>query len=134
MAVQEALTDILAQLKVISADNTELKAANQEQKETSQVVLERLLTLEKGPPVKAEDERRDTLGGSVQERTEVRMVTSAKEKSLRLTFGEGECSATSLKLFLDHYRLAKSQNERRGVEGWDDPSFLANELRFQLCG
>lgn len=136
MSVQETLADILAQLKAISADNTELKAANEEQKESSGAVLARLRDLEKGAPVKEERERRGSgsaSGGTAQGTTEVRVVT-AKEKSLRLTFGDGECSATALKLFIDHYSLAKSQNERRGVDGWNDPSFLASELRFQLCG
>ena len=39
-----------------------------------------------------------------------------------------------LRLFLDQYNLAMTQNQRRGVEGWEDESFRANELRFQLAG
>ena len=56
-----------------------------------------------------------------------------KEKALTLTFGEDE-SATALRLFIEHYRLAKNQNMRKKIEGWDIPDFRANELRFQLRG
>ena len=59
--------------------------------------------------------------------------SSAKEKTLTLTFGEDE-SPTALRLFIEHYRLAKSQNMRKKIDGWDLPEFRANELRFQLRG
>ena len=56
-----------------------------------------------------------------------------KEKTLSITFGEDE-SATALRVFLGHYTLARDQNIRKKVEGWEDKSFRANELRFQLRG
>ena len=58
----------------------------------------------------------------------------SKEKSLTLTFGERDCNPTNLRLFLNHYDIAKSQNQRKKVDGWADPEFRANELRFQLRG
>ena len=65
---------------------------------------------------------------------EVRVTTTAKEKAVALTFGEGECSSQNLRLFLEHFELAKKQNVRRGVDMWDDNEFRANELKFQHRG
>ena len=59
---------------------------------------------------------------------------NAREKSLRLTFGGGGRSPTALRLFMDHYNLAKSQNMKGNVAGWGDVESRANELRYQLRG
>ena len=47
MSVYETLADILAQLKVISADSTEQKAANEEQKEATGIIWRRKKIMEK---------------------------------------------------------------------------------------
>ena len=56
---------------------------------------------------------------------EIKIVQSAKEKPLQLTFGD-DCSPMALRLFLDHYTLAKDQNMKRGVTDWQDPEFRAS--------
>ena len=62
-----------------------------------------------------------------------RHYNPGREKSLSLTFGE-DCSARALRLFIDHYELAASQNRDRGIDGWEDDVFRARELRLQLRG
>ena len=51
-------------------------------------------------------------------------VHSAREKALTITFGEKDCSASSLRMFLDHYMLARVQNVRKNEE---DGSILNSE-------
>lgn len=57
-----------------------------------------------------------------------------REKTLNMTFGDGDISPTALILFLDHYELAMQQNMAKLIPGWSDPKFRANELRYQLRG
>ena len=65
--------------------------------------------------------------------TQVILHGSAREKALSLTFGEDE-SPMALRLFLEHYSLARDQNLRRGIDGWAEKPFRARELRYQLRG
>jgi hypothetical protein len=125
----EAITAMMESLKKIQEDNEEFKASNAE-------IKERLIKLEEEKTVKVETvkvETADQAGGSRSGTTQVVVQGSAKEKSLSLTFGEDE-SPMSLKLFVEHYTLAKSQNIRKKVDGWQEADFRANELRFQLRG
>lgn len=131
MTVEESLLRITAQL-------AEITSANKELKETTQAVQMRLGELEAKregvdtKPAASQEGHRDD--ERLKERHEFRVSTAAKEKTLTLTFGDGDCSATKLRLFLDQYHLAVTQNQRRQVDGWEDESFRANELRFQLAG
>ena len=119
--MEETLKLIQEQLAVIALSNKD--------------VVSRLSALESADQVNDENEnKRPDLGnGRGDTDPSIRIQNAGKEKSLTLTFGD-DCSATSLRLFLDHYDLAKAQNEQRGIEGWDDPVFRSRELRFQLRG
>ena len=113
---------------------TALTSGNKTLAESSEALTQRLEALESREPaamIETGERERSPL-----ERTEVRVTTSSKEKSLTLTFGEGECSSQNLRLwlFLEHFELAKKRNVRKGVDGWDDNEFRAAELRFQLRG
>ena len=118
MATEEKLDRIMSALTALTSGNKTLA-------ESSEALTQRLEALEsRKPAAKIE----------TGERTEVRVMTSSKEKSLTLAFGEGECSSQNLRLFLEHFELAKKHNVRRAVDGWDDNEFRAAELRFQLRG
>ena len=101
---------------------------------TNQYLVTRMDALEAGG---GGGEETKTVGESVDQLKSEPVVNrmGAREKSLNLTFGDGgDHSSTSLRLFIDHYDLAKAQNQERGVEGWNSPRFRARELRFQLRG
>ena len=89
---------------------------------TNQLMMNRLTALE--------GSKTEIVGEKV---TQVQ-VQNTKEKSLSLTFGDSGCSPNSLRLFLDHFNIAKKQNMMKEVGGWNDAEFRANELRFQLRG
>ena len=116
---------MMESLKQIQADNADFKASNED-------IKQRLIKLEAEKAQTAVKVEETGAGASGTTQTVV-VQGSAKEKSLSLTFGEDE-SPMSLKLFVEHYKLARSQNMRKKVEGWEDADFRANELRFQLRG
>lgn len=117
--------------------------------EALRMILEKLGSIEQGqnslttrmdaletatpPVVKTEQEMPEAAAVAAGLPREIKIVQSAKEKPLQLTFGD-DCSPMALRLFLDHYTLAKDQNMKRGVTDWQDPEFRANELRYQLRG
>ena len=88
---------------------------------------------EKAVDVKTEVSNQTGGNGGMTENVPV-VVSSAKEKCLSLTFGEADCSPNNLRLFIEHFSIAKEQNIAKRVTGWGDGSFRANELRFQLRG
>ncbi len=122
----QAIQNMIESLKKIQEDNEQFRNSNAQ-------IMERLERLEtEKPPVKVEKSQAHDSGGS-SGTTQVVVQGAAKEKSLSLTFGDDE-SPMALKLFVEHYNLAKSQNMRKNVEGWQEKEFRANELRFQLRG
>ena len=56
------------------------------------------------------------------------------EKVPFLTFGDKDCSPTSLRSFIDHFEIVATQNQRRQVHGWGEANYRAQELRFHLRG
>ena len=130
MAETAALTQILQKLQEMQQGQDDIKA-------TQEALGERVKLMEEKPKVEVDGNAKPaafTPGVASSATSTHLLVQNAKEKSLQLTFGEGECSPTALRLFLDHYNLAKNQNVKRGVAGWDDAEFRANELRYQLRG
>ena len=104
---------------------------------TNKDIVERLNTLEDGQTTLVEPGEKDKLPEVLQpmDPTNITVLTGGKEKSLSLTFGDGgDCSARSLRLFLDHFKLATAQNQGRHVEGWTNAEFRSRELRLQLRG
>ena len=105
---------------------------------TNENIVARLDTLEEGKPSTqspTDEVTSDLGGGPVTHVGSPRNYAQEREKSLTLTFGDtGNCTARSLRLFIDHYELAASQKRDRGIEGWWDPTFRARELRLQLRG
>lgn len=61
------------------------------------------------------------------------IVSPPREKQLSKNFGV-DCSANALLEFLDHYQLCRDMNRQRGISGWNDGTYRARELRFQLQG
>lgn len=125
------LQRIIEELTTIRTGQAEL-ASGQE------LLTNRVVAMEDKPEVKPEVVKSEVVsngGASSAGAGQYQIIQgSAKEKSLQLTFGGDECSPTALRLFTDHYNLAKSQNVKRNVVGWDDAEFRANELRYQLRG
>ena len=54
-----------------------------------------------------------------------------EEEALVLTFGLDE-SSLALRQFIDHYQLAKEVNMNNKIAGWNDSTFRAFKLCFQL--
>ena len=123
-------------------DEMKLVRSGQEAMKAGQEALEnRITAMEEKPPVVGVGVKPEPVTdinnqtGTVSASGLCQIMGNAKEKSLQLTFGgDSECSPTDLRLFLDHYTLAKSQNVKRNVTGWNDAEFCANELRYQLRG
>ena len=121
MSASETLANILKQLKDLTVFNSQIG--------------DRLSALEEGSGGKKDAKSEEAPEGSEQGQVQqIRVHTASKEKALTLTFGETDCSTNSLRLFIDHFAIAKQQNQRKGVDGWDNAEFRANELRFQLRG
>ena len=58
-----------------------------------------------------------------------------KEEKLDIIFGQdGDYSASSLKRFIEKYRVVKKLNETASHKGWDSPEFRANKLKLSLQG
>ena len=138
MCTEDAILKIMESLKQIQEDNAVFKDSNAEIKERLQKLESEEQTIEmEGRIGKLEAEKAQLQPGKEQQdgsgTAQVVVHSSAKEKSLSLTFGEDE-STMALRLFIEHYTLAKSQNMRKNVQGWQDADFRANELRFQLRG
>jgi hypothetical protein len=126
--MEEAIARMMESLQKIQEDNQEVKSSN------AQIIqrLDKLETenTEEKATVHVKPENQQAGGSGM---TQVVVQGAAKEKSLSLTFGDDE-SPMALKLFVEHYNLAKNQNMRKNVEGWQEKGFRANELRFQLRG
>ena len=122
---KEAMDLILRSLQDIKKDNEDFKLLNQ-------ALSDRLDLLETGQGAGSKND-----SGGVQNNggdpPRVVINGSAREKVLAITFGDDE-SPTALRLFIEHYNLAKEQNISKNIEGWADPAFRANELRLQLRG
>ena len=123
--MDEAIKQMMESLQKIQEDNQAVKDSNAQ-------IMDRLNKLETERAVEhvKEEGEPSTNGGGM---TRVVVQGTAKEKALSLTFGDDE-SPMALKMFVEHYNLAKSQNMRKNVEGWQEKEFRANELRFQLRG
>ena len=113
-------------------DFTEIMKKLEEIQNANNSMSERVAALE----VKSEDQPKQEVASENPDHSNPKIIvgTSNKEKTLQLTFGDKECSPTALRLFLDHYNLAKEQNIRKNIDGWKDAEFRANELRYQLRG
>ena len=116
----EALKKIMEQLAALSTLNQAVVTR-----------VEALEAIEAKPALEVKTQQGGSDQGGVISRVQVQ---SHKEKSLTLTFGDNDCSPNSLRLFIDHFNIAREQNIRKNVDGWDDREFRANELRFQLRG
>ena len=116
-AILESLKEIRADTSSLGNRLTALETGDQERKRD----------------IAARTDETEGSGGENGGNGPVIVQAHGKEKALTLTFGEDE-SATALRLFIEHYRLAKNQNVRKKIEGWDLADFRANELRFQLRG
>ena len=121
----DALQMILAQLASMSESNKQIGerlSALEEKSVKSEAGGSGAKAAGEGPPFST---------GTTQI---LKVQAQAKEKALSLTFGDGECSANSLRLFIEHFNIARTQNMAKQVGGWDEAEFRANELRFQLRG
>ncbi|KAL5261612.1 hypothetical protein ACHWQZ_G007339 [Mnemiopsis leidyi] len=58
-----------------------------------------------------------------------------REEKLDMIFGQGgDYSASSLKRFIEKYRVVKSVNITAGHRGWESKDFRANKLKLYLQG
>ncbi len=102
--------------------------------ESNRTLEQRLGVLEAEKTVKQEGGTGQGGVSSSGIREVVSVQMGGREKALTVTFGENDCSASSLRLFLDHFNLAVEQNLQKEVKGWDDSEFRARELRLQIRG
>lgn len=127
MSVDATLLEILAQLKDMKASQEEMggKISNLE----TEVKREENAHVEDG-----NNKKDDIYQNQGANQRNAPAQGSSREKYLSMTFGSEECTPTALRLFLDHYEIAKEQNTAKGIIGWDNSRFRANEIRFQLRG
>ncbi len=121
MATKNDIEAIMEQLKILAAGQALVGQLG-----------DRLAALEEkaeGPQVKVEQKEER---GAVT--SNINISSGSREKSLTLTFGDNECSPSNLRLFIEHYMIAREQNLAKGVQCWNDVKFRARELRFQLRG
>ena len=95
-----------------------LTSGNKTLAESSEALTQRLGVLKRREPAQKVETEQKPGESSLFEggAREVRVTTTAKEKALALTFGDEEYSSQNLRLFLEHFELAKKQNVRRGVD------------------
>ena len=61
--------------------------------------------------------------------------TRPREEKLDIIFGQdGDYSASSLRRFIEKYRVVKKLNEAARHKGWDSSEFRANKLKLYLQG
>ena len=57
------------------------------------------------------------------------------EEKMEITFGEGgDCSAVSMRRFLERYKVARDLNMRSRLTGWDSAEYRAGKLKLCLRG
>ena len=120
MATQQDIQAIIEQLKVLAAGQ---EAVGQ--------LGDRLTALEEKAAV-AQVKQEQVTPGAVT--SSINVSSGSREKALTLTFGDSECSPSNLRLFSEHFVIAREQNLAKGVQCWNDVKFRARELRFQLRG
>ena len=123
MATKDDVDTIMEQLKALMSS---VDSSNTQ-------IGDRLTALEEKADVKPALSQLQTASSAATTESHVH-VNAAKEKLLSLTFGETECSPNMLRLFIEHFNIAREQNVAKGVHGWSEKTFRANELRFQLRG
>ena len=58
---------------------------------------------------------------------------TGREERLEIKFGlDGDCSAVSLRRFVDRYKVVKAINMKNQLVGWDSPVYRADKLKLGL--
>ena len=124
MASKEDIDKIMKQLQVLMAGQDAVNNLG-----------DRLTALEErasGSGIEVKQEHKEQTPGTVT--SNINVSSSSREKALTLTFGDSDCSPSNLRLFIEHYGIAREQNLAKEVQCWNDAKFRARELRFQLRG